>query len=159
MISFWRRRTTAIQKNCAANRGKRFYSHCLGDSAGAAVVEFAIVLNLFLVLIMGMIDFGHAWFIRQMIVNASREGARYGVVFTTPKRTSDQIVTYVRSCLPGDLAGDAVTSVQVDGAAGDTTTPLTVTIISTKTWWVINKFIPGLGNGINIQAQTIMRNE
>jgi hypothetical protein len=51
------------------------------SGGGAAALEFALVVNLLLVLIMGMIDFRHAWCLRQVITNASREGARAGVVY------------------------------------------------------------------------------
>jgi Flp pilus assembly protein TadG len=43
-------------------------------------VEFSIVALLFFTLIFGIIDFGLLLFNQQVITNAGREGARYGVV-------------------------------------------------------------------------------
>jgi len=47
---------------------------------GAAAVEFAIVLPLFLVLVLGTIDFGYFFFVTEVMTNAAREGARAGSV-------------------------------------------------------------------------------
>ena len=47
---------------------------------GQAMVEFALVLPLLLVLLFGIIDFGWLFYNKIAINNASREGARYAVV-------------------------------------------------------------------------------
>jgi Flp pilus assembly protein TadG len=48
---------------------------------GAAVVEFAIVLPILLLLIFGIIEFGILIYNKQVLTNASREGARAGIVY------------------------------------------------------------------------------
>jgi len=50
------------------------------NQKGAAVVEFAIVLPLLLVILFGIIEFGLIMYNKHIITNASREGARYGIV-------------------------------------------------------------------------------
>jgi Flp pilus assembly protein TadG len=47
---------------------------------GAAAVEFALVLPLLMLLVMGTIDWGYYFFIDQVVTNAAREGARAGAV-------------------------------------------------------------------------------
>lgn len=47
---------------------------------GAAVVEFAIVLPVLLAILCGTIDWGFYFFTREIVVNASREGARVGTL-------------------------------------------------------------------------------
>jgi hypothetical protein len=47
---------------------------------GATVVEFAIILPLLIVFIFGIIEFGLLLYNKQVITNASREGARAGIV-------------------------------------------------------------------------------
>jgi len=49
------------------------------NQKGAAIVEFAIVLPLLLLLFIGICEFGILWYNSQIIVNASREGARAGI--------------------------------------------------------------------------------
>ena len=54
------------------------------DERGAAVVEFAIIFPVLAMLIFGVIDFGRAFFLRNNLVAAAREGARAGAVMTYP---------------------------------------------------------------------------
>lgn len=53
----------------------------LKSCRGAAIVEFAIILPLLFMLILGIIEFGLLLYNKAIITNASREGARAGVVF------------------------------------------------------------------------------
>jgi len=50
------------------------------EQKGAAIVEFAIVLPLLILLLMGAIEFGILYYNKQVITNASREGARAGII-------------------------------------------------------------------------------
>ena len=51
--------------------------------SGVAAVELALLIPAFVLLIAGILEFGHAWYIKQAITSASREGARYGIVYRT----------------------------------------------------------------------------
>ena len=65
---------------------------------GSSVVEFAIILFVFLVFIFAVIEFGLLLFNTQMINNATREGARAGIVVRSPQRICDaEIETIVRN--------------------------------------------------------------
>jgi len=50
------------------------------EQRGATLVEFALVGLLFFTLLFGIIEFGLLLFNQQVITNAGREGARYGIV-------------------------------------------------------------------------------
>jgi Flp pilus assembly protein TadG len=45
-------------------------------------LEFVILFPLFLLIIAGIVEFGHLFYVRHTLTNASREGAR-AVVYTT----------------------------------------------------------------------------
>jgi Flp pilus assembly protein TadG len=61
---------------------------------GAAAVEFALVLPIFLLLVMGAIDWGWFFFIDQVATNGAREGARAGsVVAPAPLKTISDAVS------------------------------------------------------------------
>lgn len=63
-----------------------------GSQKGAAAVEAAIVLSLFLVpLFMGIIDASLAIYNAQVITNASREGARFGIKVRDSRYTETEI--------------------------------------------------------------------
>jgi Flp pilus assembly protein TadG len=47
---------------------------------GAALVEMAFVMGIFLLFLFGVIEYCRLLFIRQLVQNAAREGARFAVV-------------------------------------------------------------------------------
>jgi len=50
------------------------------DQKGGALIEFAIVLPLLILLVIGAIEFGLLCYNKQVIANASREGSRAGII-------------------------------------------------------------------------------
>ena len=56
----------------------------LSSEKGTALIEFALVLPILLVLTAGLIEFGIALYDKAMVTNASREGARAGIAFGWP---------------------------------------------------------------------------
>ena len=139
---------------------------------GAIAVEFAIILPVLLFLVFGIIDFGHAWYMRHVMSDASREGARYGTRYSTvgttrilPKDLSPTVANYVLTTwgLTARLPGDASPTVVPSGAAATETNAsilagkdFIVTITATKTWFVLGHLIPGLGSSQTINVTTTM---
>lgn len=62
------------------------------DSRGQALVEMALVLPIFILLVMGIIDFGRLFNAQISITHASREGARQAAVGTS----DTQVVSLVK---------------------------------------------------------------
>lgn len=50
---------------------------------GQALVEFALIVPLLLLLILIIIDFGRAFYIQTALQNGAREGARFGTIHPT----------------------------------------------------------------------------
>ncbi|MBX3420811.1 MAG: pilus assembly protein [Pirellulaceae bacterium] len=123
---------------------------------GAATVEFAVIAPLMMVLTMGMIEVGRMVMVKQIMVNASREGARLGAL---PGVSNSEVVARVQQ----ELAGSNVSGVQVNvnpiglavAAAG---TPVTVSLSvpSSSVSWLAT---PMLQFSSNLQASTTMRRE
>src|SRR5260370_20680101 len=59
-------------------RGK---SHCRvsRSSSGSQLLEFALVVPLLLAMVIGILDFGQAYNLKQKLTNAAREGARFAI--------------------------------------------------------------------------------
>ena len=97
-----------------------------GD-AGVAVVEFALVAPLLLILIFGIIDLGRAYSTLNQLAAAAREGARAAAVFPNPENgpSQAQIKQAVRQFGERQLGGAPVTDDQVvvalDRVAGTVT--------------------------------------
>jgi len=54
-----------------------------GNHQGTSLVEFALILPVFLMLILGIIDFGRYFFVQHTVQFATREGTRLGLVGKT----------------------------------------------------------------------------
>jgi Flp pilus assembly protein TadG len=57
-------------------------------NAGQALVEFALILPVLLLIMIGILEFSRAWNLHQALTDATREGARRAVV-ADPKMASD----------------------------------------------------------------------
>jgi Flp pilus assembly protein TadG len=131
---------------------------------GAALVEFAIVLPLLFALVFGIIEFGFLFYNKAMLTNASREGARLGILYSFPTRTTvgaidakvkeycgSNLITFGGSKIP---TLDPLPTPCVN--AGD---PLTVTVKFPYQFLVLPSFVSGLTGPLNLQAVTTMRCE
>lgn len=63
-------------------RGQR-QSLCHHRPVGAAMVEFALILPLLLLLVFGVVNFGALMYDQSVITNAAREGARWAAVHSS----------------------------------------------------------------------------
>jgi len=68
---------------------------------GAALVEFAFVAVIFFMLFFGIVEYCRFIFVRQVLVNAAREGARYAVVNTTDTTMIADTTSYVGTLVAG----------------------------------------------------------
>lgn len=74
-------------------------SHWAARQGGMAVIEMALVLPFFLMLIFGSLSYGVALYNQAVITNASREAARSGVTYRVPAASDSEIVqTALRYC-------------------------------------------------------------
>jgi Flp pilus assembly protein TadG len=69
----------------------------ISDQRGAAAVEFAIILPLLVVFVFGIIEFSIMFYDKAVITNASREGARAGIVFDDPRPDAAAIQAIVNN--------------------------------------------------------------
>ena len=123
---------------------------------GAAVVEFAVVAPLFILLTMGMIEMGRVVMVKQILINASREGARLAAL---PGTTSSDVSTLVQSDLSGQtINGAAVNTVPSTLASAVAGTPVTVkvSIPAAAITWIPN---PMFTTQTLLEAETTMRRE
>jgi len=58
--------------------------------AGQAMVEFALILPVILLLVVGMLEFARAWNLHQVMTDAAREGARRAVL-ANPTMNKDSV--------------------------------------------------------------------
>lgn len=66
---------------------------------GAVVVEFALVLPVLMVLVFGIIEFGHIFFVRQGLINAARVGARTATLSLSDDEREPLVISRVQHAL------------------------------------------------------------
>jgi Flp pilus assembly protein TadG len=135
----------------------------LKNQKGATVLEFAIVLPLLVLLIAGIIEFSLLLYDKQILTNASREGARRGIVQADPRVPEGEIrqvaLDYCEDYL---VTFGAVNTPSINPPPpictqfGD---DLTVTVTYDYGFLVIPNFIPGFNKPLRLTAQTVMRCE
>ena len=129
---------------------------------GSQIIEFALILPLLMILVFGIIDFSIALYDKAVITNASREGARAGIVYDDPRRSNSDIVDAVsRYCSDNmiSLGGDSDISTQIIRGGDTAGDPLTVRVTYTYNFLVLPNFITSLAPGITMEAETVMRME
>jgi len=84
---------------------------------GAALVEFAIVFPVFILVILGIIEFGRAFMIGQLVTNAAREGARQAVLDGSSNSAVSSTVTSFMQGAGNVSPSDVTVTIAVSTAA------------------------------------------
>ena len=132
----------------------------LRDEKGSTVVESAIIFTVFLLLLFGITDFGLALYRQEVLTNATREGARAGIVAASPPLRTDQIQAVVTNYLAaaGWNAGLAIVTVTVQGG-GVFGSNVTVTATYPTSFIVLSALVPRLPGTKTLTATTVMKHE
>ena len=140
---------------------KRMCGSFRKNRQGAAVVEFALVVPIFILLVFGMVEFGRAVMVQQVLVNASREGARHAVLDGS---TLTEIESRIEGYLAPSMINGATIAYEVNGAIvtdpgiaqfGDAVTVRISVPFDNVSWLPVPRYI----GGTTLSASSIMRRE
>ncbi len=128
-------------------------------SPGQALAEFALVLIVLMLLVMGIVDLSRAVFIQSALANAAREGARYAIVH--PSATDAEITEKAKAKIAGfDPDGVSVTVTPLKGEDGNRER---VQVTATFTFHPVTGLIAyaaGIGpGGLELRGRSTMRLE
>jgi Flp pilus assembly protein TadG len=135
---------------------------------GQALVEAAMVLPLLLLVLVGIMEIGRAWNIRQVVTHAAREGARAAAVWHDSPQVEDSARAAVGRSLNAASIAFADSNVTVVGTdPGDIESQVTVDIEYKFILIgpVMSIVVPNQGNGqfgvdaIRLASTAVMRNE
>lgn len=131
------------------------FSKSKSAKKGAALVEFALVAPLLVLFTMGLIDIGRMTMVKQLLINASREGARSA---TLPNATSEKIVSQVEQMLTNSGVTGSVTLSpdQLTAASPGSTIKVTVSATANSVSWIGTSLFM---SGKTLTASTSMRRE
>jgi Flp pilus assembly protein TadG len=95
-------------RNDSTIRRSRALRKLVFGGEGAQLLEFALVLPVLLVFVVGILDFGQAFNLKQKLNNASREGARFAAAENSGAALTTSDVSAIR-----DVVGNYLTSAGV----------------------------------------------
>jgi Flp pilus assembly protein TadG len=87
---------------------------------GTALVELALVFPIFLAITLGIVEFGRAMMVGQLVTNSAREGARRAII---DGATNADVETSIKDFLNqsmGAQASDVTVTITIVPAAGNT---------------------------------------
>lgn len=135
------------------------------SASGTAVIEFAFVLPVLLILFFGIIEFSVALFNKAIITNASREAARSGIIYVGPNTTltNESITDIATNNCQGlisfqDDAAPVVTVTRADSPDFDQQL-LTVTINYPYSGLGLGQLLTSMSGPLDLQASTTMKFE
>lgn len=131
-----------------------------GSRDGQAIVEFALVVPLVLLLIIGLVEFARAWNTQQVLTDAAREALRNSVV-ANPNFTYDALLVQIDQALLRASLDPANAQVAVDGWKSGTGTPARIRIDYEYDFGLFGAFI-GWASGdrtLALSTSFVMRNE
>jgi Flp pilus assembly protein TadG len=134
------------------------------DESGQALAEFALIMPILFLLVAGIIGFGRAWNIQQVVVDASREGARVAVVQNVGITDSATWISRVHTVVNSRLRAAAIdtTDATIDvigNFGGNDSVHVSVSVpYSFPLLSVLMSWATGTPN-FNLHSTTTMRNE
>jgi Flp pilus assembly protein TadG len=126
---------------------------------GAAMVEMAFVLPIFLLVVWGIIDFGRLLFTTNSMATAVREGARVAAVMASPTDPASVATVKARvenafTPLGGPAITDAEISVDLVAVPGSV-----VVKVTNYPWPAVTPVSAVIGQQLNITRQATFRLE
>ena len=135
-----------------------------GKRRGAALVEMAMVLPVFVTIILGVIEFGRAMMVGQLVTNAAREGARLATLNGTTNQMVQSEVTSSLAATVGTSTGNiSVTISNANPSSGNTLTNAVtddlITVNVSIPFTSISYLTPAYLGGKNLTGICSMRHE
>lgn len=131
-----------------------------GCEDGQALVEFALVAPILLLLILGLVEFSRAWNTEQVLTDAAREALRSSVV-ANPDFTYDALLGLIDQSLLRASLDPERADVSVEGWKAGTGTPARIHIAYLYDFGFFGPFVDwASGEGsLVLSTSFVMRNE
>ncbi len=125
---------------------------CIGGTGGQSLVEFALVVPILLLLLIGVAELGRAWMAQNVVTGAAREAVRIAAVNSASTTTDNTWAGRAAAIMASaNLTGPAPQL--VDGGQWVSVT------VSCNFTPAVAGFIPGLDGPITLSSTTTMRKE
>lgn len=127
---------------------------------GTATVEFGLLLPVLLLIVSGIVEFGMALYDKAVLTNASREGARAGIVLRVPAVSNSEISTHVLNYTGTSLLTlGAPSPVTVDFPVQANPDHLAVRVSYTFRGLALGNLLSAMGSPLVLTSTTVMVRE
>jgi Flp pilus assembly protein TadG len=135
---------------------------------GAAMIEFALVLPILLMLLIGIMEAGAMLYDKAVITNAAREGARVGILRRESSESVESIVKQrvneycskkLLSFAPGSSSTEVVISVLPEASEGREFGLLSVSVSYTYKGFLLGSLLSAFSEPITLSSKAVMRYE
>ncbi|MCX6898689.1 MAG: pilus assembly protein [Verrucomicrobia bacterium] len=92
--------------------------HFRGRRKGQALMEFAMIVVILAIMVMGLVDYGRLFVVRQVMVNASREGANLAARGTTLSNAVAAMISTAPAMLFSNGYGTIIASTVTRSGSG-----------------------------------------
>ena len=123
---------------------------------GTALIEFTLVLPMLLIMTVAAVDFGRAFFVKNVVSQAAREGVRLRAVSSS----ADSGLVRDRVLQVANAANVTISNLSIAGP--DPSRQVTVTVTAEFNWifpGVFNLFGANFTNPMSLTGEAVMRNE
>lgn len=128
--------------------------------AGAVAVEFALIVPLFIVLVLGIAEFGRAFNIQVSLSEAGREASRYAAIHCSEAGYSDSAAQSAGvAAAPSVTLGAANITMSYSGTGTCSSGNNAVASVSYTTSWMTGfpALIPGMPSTLTVKGTGVMR--
>ena len=106
---------------------RRLIGALYGEQRGSAMLEFAFLCPVLFTILLGIVEMGRMFYVRQSLEYATEQAARYYML--NPRTDSSNVTTALRSAMAGGM-GASVSVAYVDSANCNGNTSVTCTLIT-----------------------------
>jgi Flp pilus assembly protein TadG len=128
------------------------------DSRGQALVEFALVIPILMLLLLGIVDFARAWNVYEVLTDAGREATRLAVVDNGSTAAEVREVVKQAAARAGVAVADGDIAIAEGAARGEPTT-VTISYGHTLRWVGGLLGLVGADRTIDFTIASTMRRE
>ncbi len=119
-------------------------------SKGQSLVEFALVVPLLLILMLGIVEFGRAWMTKNILTGAAREAVRVAVVGGDGVTRGNYVLS---------TANLPPSTVVTDNTDAEGNALKTATVSYVYNFLFISNLLPGIPDNIYLYSTTTMKTE
>jgi Flp pilus assembly protein TadG len=123
---------------------------------GTALIEFTLILPLLLLLTVAAVDFGRAFYVKNVVEQAAREGVRLRAVTSA----ADSALVRARVMDVCNAGNVTLSGLEIEGPAADKS--VTVEVAAQFNWifpGVFNLFGAAFTNPMTLNGKAVMRSE